>query len=196
MWRAVPGTQEREPVHTGWCLIQPHEFPGCIEIGPRQNWFSSRFMRQCSLWCSSDSRGQISFIAFWLFDCVTGFYLNCHFGTGFFEICCRYQTRERTISKYQLLIPLTKFQIHISKYHLPTLQKWFSRSEVFQGHNWVILSASSTHSNTHVRTGAVVSESPNLGSMCCDDMRAIGLILSATRLLFKSSYRIITEETS
>ena len=92
-----------------------------FEIGPWQNGFRSRFLWYCSLCCSTDSYGQISFIAFLLFDCVTGLYLSGRFDARFFVTLlnlhnhdnCRYQTRKQNIkkklliSKY-LVIPLAK----------------------------------------------------------------------------------------
>ena len=58
--------------------------------------FCSRFLR----YCPTDSCGQMSFITSWLFDCVTGSCLNCHFYIRFFLTLlvldnCRYQTHKR-----------------------------------------------------------------------------------------------------
>ena len=70
-------TQEREPAHTGWCLVmQPQKIPRYFEIGSQQNWFTSLFLQRWSLWCSAVSFGYISFITFWLFVCITSFYLS------------------------------------------------------------------------------------------------------------------------
>ena len=70
-------TQEREPAHTGWCLvIQPQKFPRYLEMGSSQNWFTSLFLQRWSLWCSAVWFGYISFITFWLFVCITSFYLS------------------------------------------------------------------------------------------------------------------------
>ena len=56
-------TREGEPAHTRRCLaIQRYAFRRYFEIGPRQNWFISQFLRRCSLWCFNDSCGQFSFI--------------------------------------------------------------------------------------------------------------------------------------
>ena len=60
-------TQEREPAHTGCSATQRYQISQYFEIGPRQSWFISRFRQWCYLWCSNDSCGQISFMAFWLF---------------------------------------------------------------------------------------------------------------------------------
>ena len=69
-------THEREPAHTGWRLeIQPQNFR-YFEIGSQQNWFTSLFLQRWSLWCSAVSFGYISFITFWLFVCITSFYLS------------------------------------------------------------------------------------------------------------------------
>ena len=70
-------TREREPAHTGWCLIiQPQKFPRYFEIESYQNWFTSLFQQRWSLWCSAVSFGYISFITFWQFVCITSFYLS------------------------------------------------------------------------------------------------------------------------
>ena len=42
-------------------------------IGPRQNWFTSRFLWRCFLWCSTDSCGQICFITFWMFVFISAY---------------------------------------------------------------------------------------------------------------------------
>ena len=61
-------TQEREPTHTQqYPATQRYQISQYFEIGPRQYWFISRFRRRCSLWCSTDSCGQVSYIIFWLF---------------------------------------------------------------------------------------------------------------------------------
>ena len=102
-------------------------------IGPRQNWFISRFRRRCSLWCSTDSCGHIFFIIFWLFHLFSAYLWIKHrnFRTLLTLDNYRYQTHERNITKFYLLIPkhlimqLTKLQsLYFEfKYHFLTLQK-------------------------------------------------------------------------
>ena len=41
--------------------MQRYEISQYFEIGPRQNWFISRFLWRRSLWCSTDSSGQLYF---------------------------------------------------------------------------------------------------------------------------------------
>ena len=115
-------TQEREPAHTGlWLAIQRYQISQDFEVGPRQNWFISRFRWRCSLWCSTDSCGQISFITFWIFVCISAYLWIQHriFLTLLTLDNCRYQTHERNITKFYLLIPKhlmikpTKLQIDI-----------------------------------------------------------------------------------
>ena len=102
-------TQEREPAHTGWCLvIQPQKFPRYFEIGSQQNWLTSLFLQRWSLWCSAVSFGYISFITFWLFVCITSFYLSLtviltsHFSN---IIYFRQQQQQNKPMKYFEILP-------------------------------------------------------------------------------------------
>ena len=52
------------------------KFPRYFEIRSLRNWFTSLFLQQWSLWCSAFSFGNISFITFWQFVCITSFYLS------------------------------------------------------------------------------------------------------------------------
>ena len=105
-------TQEREPANTGWCsAIQRYKILQKI----------SRFPRRCSLWCSTDSLGQISFITIWLFVLISAYLTIKHriFRTLRTSDSYRYQTQERNIMKFYLLIQkhltmqLTKLPIDI-----------------------------------------------------------------------------------
>ena len=86
-----------------------------------QNWFTSRFLRRCSLWCSTDSCGQIYFITFWTFVFISAHLSIKHhiFRTLLTLDKRRYQAREWNIMKFYLLIPkhliiqLVKYQIDI-----------------------------------------------------------------------------------
>ena len=114
-------TQAREPAHAGWCLvIQRYQIYQYFEVGPRQNLIISRFQR-CSLWCSTDSCGQISFITFWIFVSISAYLWILH--STFLTLLSldnyRYQTHKRNIMKFYLPIPrhliikLKKLQIDI-----------------------------------------------------------------------------------
>ena len=78
-----------------------------FEIGPRQNWFISRFLQRCSIWCSTDSCGQISFITFWLFVFISPYLSikNQIFRTLLTLHNYIYQMRKRNIMKFCLHIP-------------------------------------------------------------------------------------------
>ena len=52
------------------------KFPRYFEIRSLRNWFTSLLLQQWSLWCSAFSFGNISFITFWQFVCITSFYLS------------------------------------------------------------------------------------------------------------------------
>ena len=112
--------------------MQQYEISQYFEIGPRQNWFISPFLWQCSLWCSTDSCGQFSLITLWIFVFISAHLSNKH---HIFRILqnldnYRYQTRKRNIMTFYLLIPkhltiqLVK-SIFELKYHFLTLQKIF-----------------------------------------------------------------------
>ena len=95
------------------------EFLHISRYGLGRTDFLSRFLRRCSLWCSTDSCGQIHFIKLWIFACISAHLSNKH---HIFRILltldnCRYQPRKRNIMKFYLLIPkhliiqLVKLQI-------------------------------------------------------------------------------------
>ena len=101
-------TQERKPAHTGSCQgIQRYEVSQYFKIGPRQNWFIYRFLWRCSLWCSTGSCGQISFITLCIFVFISAHRSIKHriFRTLLSLGNHRYQTRKRNIMKFYLLIP-------------------------------------------------------------------------------------------
>ena len=54
--------------------------PGDPGAGTSSYWVmpsnTSLFLQRCILWCSAVSSGYISFITFWLFVCITSFYLS------------------------------------------------------------------------------------------------------------------------
>ena len=115
-------TQERKPAHTGQCqAIQRYEISQYFEIGSRQNWFTFRFLRRSSLWCSTDSCGQISFITLWVFVFISANLSIKHhiFRTLLTSDKYRYQARKWNIVIFYLLIPkhliiqLVKYQIDI-----------------------------------------------------------------------------------
>ena len=93
-----------------------------LEIGPRQNWFISRFLWRCSLWCSTDWRGQISFITFWIFVFISPYLSikNWIFRTLLILHNYIYQMRKRNIMKYCLLIP-KHLVIQLAKLHIDIL---------------------------------------------------------------------------
>ena len=53
--------------------IQWYEISQYFQIGPMQNWFISWFLRQCSLYCSTESCWQILYITLWLFVFISAY---------------------------------------------------------------------------------------------------------------------------
>ena len=84
------------------CLtIQRYEISQYFEIGARQNWFTYRFLRQCSLWCSTDSCRHI-------FLLHSGYpflsQLIRQLSIAFFELCRFWQLQiSNTQTKYEIL---------------------------------------------------------------------------------------------
>ena len=124
MQRAVPadsgaGTSSYRVMRT----IQWYEISQYFEIRPWQNWFISRFLRRWSLWCSTDSCGQISFIKLWIFAVLSQ--PICQLNIIFFELADFRQLQiSNAETKYyeilpahtkHLIIQLVKLQIDILK---------------------------------------------------------------------------------
>ena len=88
-----------------------------------QNWFTSCFLWRCFVWCSTDSRGQSSFITFWLFVFVSAYLSikNLIFRTVMTLDNYIYQTHKRNIMKFYLLIP-RHLVIQLAKLHIDILK--------------------------------------------------------------------------
>ena len=98
-------TQEREPAHTEQCpATQRYQISQNFELGPRQNWFISRFRRRCSLWCSTGSCGQI-LLLYSDYSSFSQLICELNIATLLTLDNYRYQTHERNITKFYLLIP-------------------------------------------------------------------------------------------
>ena len=88
------------------------------------NWSSSRRLLRCSLWCSTESWGQMYFIKIWQFVCITSLYLRLpviltpHFLTLSTTENYMYHMHKRNTLFYQfscnhLTIQVVKLQLDI-----------------------------------------------------------------------------------
>ena len=72
-WYETSGADGNQLILGKAFVIQRYEIYQYFEMGPRQNWFNSLFLRRWSLWCSTDSCGQLSFVTFWLFIFISAY---------------------------------------------------------------------------------------------------------------------------
>ena len=105
--RAVPGGSG---AWTSWYWSMPGNaalrLPSIFRNRAMQNWFRSQFLWRWSLWCSTNTCGQISFITFWRFICITVLsHFTCHLGTTTLLIWDNYgyQTRKQYSTKFCML---------------------------------------------------------------------------------------------
>ena len=81
-WYATSGAGGLRVGTSSYCVIRLYEISQHSEIAPRQSWFIPRILRRCSLWCSTDSYGYISFITLWIFVFISAI---CRFNITFFN---------------------------------------------------------------------------------------------------------------